>query len=61
MFLDVATGFSGCMHDARALQHTALFRRGRQGEIYQNYPIKLITSQLNLYWQEIGPTLFQHG
>ena len=33
MFLDVATGFSGCMHDARALQHTALFRRGRQGEI----------------------------
>ena len=33
MFLDVATGFPGCMHDARVLQHTALFRMARQGEI----------------------------
>ena len=48
MFLDVATGFPGCMHDARVLQHTALFRMAKQGEIYQNHPIKLILSQLNL-------------
>ena len=61
MFLDVATGFPGCMHDARVLQHTALFRMAKQGEIYQNHPIKLILSQLNLYCQDIGPTLFQHG
>ena len=33
MFLDVATAFPGCMHDARVLQHTALFRIARQGEI----------------------------
>ena len=33
MFLDVATGFPGCMHDARVLQHTTLFRMARQGEI----------------------------
>ena len=33
MFLDIATGFPGFMHDARVLQHTALFRMARQGEI----------------------------
>ena len=33
MLSDVATGFPGCMHDARVLQHTALFRMARQGEI----------------------------
>ena len=33
MFLDIATGFPGCMHDARVLQHTGLFRMARQGEI----------------------------
>ena len=33
MFLDVATDFPGCMHDARVLQHTTLFRMARQGEI----------------------------
>ena len=33
MFLDVTTGFPGCMHDARVLQHTALFRVARQGKI----------------------------
>ena len=33
MFLNVATGFPECMHDARVLQHTSLFRMARQGEI----------------------------
>ena len=33
MFLDVTTGFPGCMHDARVLQHTILFGMARQGEI----------------------------
>ena len=33
MFLDVVTGFPGCMHDAQVLQHTALFCMVRQGEI----------------------------
>ena len=33
MFLDVATGFPGCMHDARVLQHSALFGMARKGEI----------------------------
>ena len=33
MLSDVATGFPGCMHDARVLQHTALFRMARQGGI----------------------------
>ena len=33
MFLDVATGFPGCMHDARVLQHATLFLMDRQGEI----------------------------
>ena len=49
MFLDVATGFPGCMHDAQVLQHTALFRMARQGEILSK-PSDQITSQLNLYW-----------
>ena len=33
MFLDDVTGFPGCMHVARVLQHTALFCLARQGEI----------------------------
>ena len=33
MFLDVVTVFPGCMHDARVLQHTSLFRMARQSEI----------------------------
>ena len=33
MFLDVPTGFPGCMHNARVSQHTALFRMARHGEI----------------------------
>ena len=33
MFLDVVAVFPGCMHDARVLQHTALFRMARQSEI----------------------------
>ena len=33
IFLDVAPGFPECMHDARVLQHTALFPMARQGEI----------------------------
>ena len=33
MFLDVATGFPGCMHDVRVLQHTTLFLMDRHGEI----------------------------
>ena len=33
MFLDVATDFPGCMHDARVLQYTTLFGMARQGEI----------------------------
>ena len=33
MFLDVATGFPECMHEARVLQHTSLFCMARQGEI----------------------------
>ena len=61
MFLDIATGFPGCMHDAQVLQHTALFRWLDKARFYQNHPIKLITSQLNLYYQEMGPTLFRHG
>ena len=33
MFLDDVTGFPGCMHVARLLQHNALFCMARQGEI----------------------------
>ena len=33
MFSNVATGFPGCTHDARVLQHTALFHVARQGKI----------------------------
>ena len=38
MFLDVATGFPGCMHDAQVLQHTVLFRMTRQGKILSKPP-----------------------
>ena len=38
MFLNVATGFPGCMHDAQVLQHTVLFRMTRQGEILSKPP-----------------------
>ena len=33
MFLDVVTCFPGCMHDARVLQHTALFGMARKSGI----------------------------
>ena len=38
MFLDDVTGFPGCMHVARVLQHTALFCMARQGEILSKPP-----------------------
>ena len=38
MFLDVGTGFPGRMHDARVLQHTALFHMARQGEVLLSKP-----------------------
>lgn len=33
MFLDVATGFPGCMHDARVLRNTSLFHNANNGSI----------------------------
>ena len=33
LFLDVATGFPGSMHDSGVLRHSSLFRRAEQNEI----------------------------
>lgn len=40
-FIDVCTGFPGCMHDARVLRNTSLYRRAQNGEIFQE-PTELL-------------------
>ena len=57
MFLDVATGFPGCMHDAQLLQHTALFYMARQGEILSkpSDQINNVTTKLVLLGDEAYP------
>ena len=41
MFLDVATGYPGSIHDARILRDTSLFTRAQQRQLLAN-PIKVI-------------------
>ena len=44
MFLDVATGFPGSMHDARVLRATSFFQKAEQGDIISS-PLDVILNQ----------------
>ena len=48
MFSDVATGFPGCMHDVRFLQHAARYRMARQGEILSKPSDQINNVTINL-------------
>ena len=44
MFLDVATGFPGSMHDARVLRATSFFQKAERGDILSS-PLDVILNQ----------------
>ena len=44
MFLDVATGFPGSIHDARVLRATSLFQKAEQGIILSS-PVDIIQNR----------------
>jgi len=60
MFLDVAAGFPGSMHDSRVLRNTAIYAKAERGDILANGPMFRI-GQLSIQPYLIGDSAYPHA